>query len=88
MIKRKMSNGTTDSLQKEDSGDFASSVDATEVNVAIDNGDEKDVERDEWSHPIQFILSIIGYAVGLGNIWRFPYIVMDNGGGKSMSVTR
>lgn len=43
--------------------------------------EEDQMERSEWSKPIQFILSIIGYAVGLGNIWRFPYLVLTNGGG-------
>ncbi|VDM18904.1 unnamed protein product [Hydatigera taeniaeformis] len=35
----------------------------------------------DWDQPVQFILSLIGYSVGLGSIWRFPYIVMINGGG-------
>lgn len=39
------------------------------------------IERSEWDRPVEFILSLIGYAVGLGNIWRFPYIAMNNGGG-------
>ncbi len=37
--------------------------------------------RDKWSSNIGFILASIGSAVGIGNIWRFPYIVGDNGGG-------
>ena len=37
--------------------------------------------REEWSSPLGFILASIGSAVGIGNIWRFPYIVGANGGG-------
>lgn len=38
-------------------------------------------DRAEWSNKMQFMLSIIGYSVGLGNIWRFPYLCQQNGGG-------
>lgn len=38
------------------------------------------MNREEWSK-IGFVLASIGSAVGLGNIWRFPYMVGSNGGG-------
>lgn len=37
--------------------------------------------RDQWGTKLGFILSAIGSAVGLGNIWRFPYVAYSNGGG-------
>ncbi|MBD3345767.1 MAG: sodium-dependent transporter [Chitinivibrionales bacterium] len=38
-------------------------------------------DRPQWQTGIGFLFAAIGSAVGLGNIWRFPYVVYENGGG-------
>ena len=37
--------------------------------------------REQWGSKLGFIIAAVGSAVGLGNIWRFPYIAYTNGGG-------
>lgn len=38
--------------------------------------------RPLWDNPLQFVFACISYAVGLGNVWRFPYLCQLYGGGK------
>lgn len=43
-------------------------------------------QHGQWSSRFAFILAATGSAVGLGNIWKFPYIVGENGGGAFVIV--
>jgi solute carrier family 6 amino acid transporter-like protein 5/7/9/14 len=47
--------------------------------VSVESDEKK---REQWDKKIEYMLSMVGYIVGLGNFWRFPYLCMRNGGGE------
>jgi len=75
-----------DLLALEEPVDYKQSI----LNVAGETGGKQKAtdeelgaeDRPAWNSKLQYILAQIGFSVGLGNIWRFPYLCQKNGGGK------
>uniref|UniRef100_A0A8C6KHB8 Transporter n=1 Tax=Nothobranchius furzeri TaxID=105023 RepID=A0A8C6KHB8_NOTFU len=47
-------------------------------------GETAGEDRPAWDSKIQYVLAQVGFSVGLGNVWRFPYLCHQNGGGAFM----
>ncbi|XP_043977166.1 sodium- and chloride-dependent GABA transporter 2-like isoform X2 [Gambusia affinis] len=55
---------------------------SSEVKFRLDEGpDHPTTLRGQWSSKLEFLLAVAGQIIGLGNVWRFPYLCYKNGGG-------
>ncbi|XP_029910047.1 sodium-dependent neutral amino acid transporter B(0)AT2 [Myripristis murdjan] len=93
-VKRELDDDVTESvkdlLSNEDACDDSFKKSSLIVNNHEVEGKECDVEeggsdgeeeRPAWNSKLQYILAQVGFSVGLGNVWRFPYLCQKNGGG-------
>lgn len=67
---------TDDNNRKANSNEVFS-MESTDTIVSSTNSEPK---RDNWGNSIEFLMSCIAMSVGLGNVWRFPFTALENGG--------
>lgn len=74
----KNSNGFVMKNGKRTNSNEVFSVESTDTIVSSANSEP---QRENWGKSIEFLMSCIAMSVGLGNVWRFPFTALENGGG-------
>ena len=72
-----MENGGSTATLPSDWGGKAEEGEAPPDKAVAAEGDGAP-ERQQWSNPVEFLLSCIAMSVGLGNVWRFPFTGQKN----------
>lgn len=73
----KTNNGTLNNVA------YLESVESVQSNTTAqsDKTANSGPERESWGKGVEFLMSCIAMSVGLGNVWRFPFTALENGGG-------
>lgn len=56
--------------------------DEAELGSGVEQAVALETARDGWDSKVEYFLAQVGFSVGLGNVWRFPYLCHQNGGGE------
>ena len=70
----------------EDNGSIGFILDEKPVPSVEIQEEPEEQGRDRWSRKIEFLFACIGFCVGYGNMWRFPYMCFKNGGGMALLI--
>uniref|UniRef100_A0A667XFM6 Transporter n=1 Tax=Myripristis murdjan TaxID=586833 RepID=A0A667XFM6_9TELE len=60
---------------------FAAGENLVNLETNMGHPQPKAQEREKWGNKVEYILAVAGHIIGLGNVWRFPYLCYKNGGG-------